>query len=142
MTTIDAIVQTRADAVKRSLTRHRLVFLQCGAAFELISPALLAALGGSSVGVGELLGGESTRSDSRLIVTNVESLSELHPSPQNRLGSLRERVLELVDEGLDVCLVSAAPRVAFGNVPGSSLLEDSALAMIPPLDSSECPPSA
>ncbi|WP_214056003.1 MULTISPECIES: hypothetical protein [Actinomycetes] len=40
------------------------------------------------------------------------------------LGRLRQTVSELLSRGVEVCLWSSAPRVAFAPVPGSSLIDD------------------
>jgi hypothetical protein len=47
-----------------------------------------------------------------------------------------------MDMGKSVCMISVAPRIAFGNVPGSSLLEDAALILLPQLIDAECPSDA
>jgi hypothetical protein len=143
MTTIETVINGRLQVVKRSLTRHRLVFVQCGAAFQPIKDELLGRLGATVVLASDLLDAEHPELSPAVVVVGLEQIGNLHPVPTgNRLGALRERVLTLVDEGKSVCLVSSAPRISYGNVPGSSLLEDAALALMPPLTDAECPSDA
>lgn len=47
------------------------------------------------------------------------------------MGQLREKVFSDVDRGLRFVLASRAPRAAFADVPGSSLLDDAVFAHIP-----------
>ncbi|WP_142026176.1 hypothetical protein [Blastococcus colisei] len=86
--------------------------------------------------VEEVLAGFDEQPPSTIAICNVESLS-LAANGSDRLSALRERSLRLLDNGHRVCLVSTAPRVAFGSVPGSSLLEDASLALLDFLDESE-----
>ena len=56
MTTVEIVVDGRLRVVKRSLTRHRLVFVQCGATFRPIKNELLGRLGAPVVRASDLLG--------------------------------------------------------------------------------------
>ncbi|TQN43716.1 hypothetical protein FHU33_3179 [Blastococcus colisei] len=133
---LKAVLQRRAGRLEASLARHRLVFLQLGSSFRVLRSDLLELIADTVVSVEEVLAGFDEQPPSTIAICNVESLS-LAANGSDRLSALRERSLRLLDNGHRVCLVSTAPRVAFGSVPGSSLLEDASLALLDFLDESE-----
>ncbi|MGW1347445.1 hypothetical protein ACWCOV_40780 [Kribbella sp. NPDC002412] len=136
---IEDVVAARASLVARSLTRHRLVYLQIGAAFDPIRGEMFEKLHLEHVSAAGAIAAESPPTSSPAIA--IEGLEELvHPRSTNpTMGALREEVLARVEAGQSVCLVSRAPRCAFGSIPGSSLLEDCALVALPLLNESESP---
>lgn len=133
---LSAALQRRRRQLEATLTRHRLVFLQLGASFRVLRGDLLNTIADTVVGVEDVLAGLDERPPCVIAISNLESLS-LASKGSDRLSSLRERSLHLLDGGHRVCLVSTAPRIAFGSVPGSSLLEDAALALLDVLEESE-----
>ncbi|WP_156906036.1 hypothetical protein [Agrococcus lahaulensis] len=126
----EAALLTRLESVERSLHRHRLVFLHAGSLFEPLRHRLLDALRGSKTSVSDRATWAELRAEDAVIVTDLE---QCVTSSDNVLGEVREVVLALLDEGAKVCLVSRAPRIAYRSVPGSSVLEDAALALLAPL---------
>lgn len=133
---LKAVLQRRAGRLEASLARHRLVFLQLGSSFRVLRSDLLDVIADAVVGVEEVLAGLDEKSPCTIAICNVESLSVVS-NGGGKLSALRERTLHLLDRGHRVCLVSTAPRVAFGSVPGSSLLEDASLALLDVLDEGE-----
>jgi len=130
----------RAEILSRSLTRHRLVFVQCGEVFSPLRDGILEALPGRKMTVREILSDKPDENKSGLVVlTDLETLVSPPASQTDyRLGNLRETIFGRMDIGQNFCLISRAPRVAFGVVPGSSLLEDAVLCSLPLLDVDEC----
>lgn len=133
---------SRSAALLKSLRRHRLVFLQMGEAFAPLRSAVIEGLGGQPVVVADVIAKGFVTDKSLVVVTDVETLALDHPNAANvTLGRLRESVMHLLDEGVNCCLISRSPRISFGDVPGSSLLEDAALAQLQLLDEQEWLPT-
>jgi hypothetical protein len=132
---INAASKSRAELISKSLKRHRLVFVQFGAAFEPLRSSTLQELRGAQSTV-ELRDtwSELAEPTQTLIVTDVERCAD---TSSGAVGEIRELVLSLLDQGKMVCLVSRAPRIAFRSVPGSSVFEDAALVTLPLLDETE-----
>lgn len=128
----------RADIIRRSLARHRLVFLQVGAAFDPIRDELVAGLGEHTT-IESRASWLKSQGSGPLIVTGLENCAA---SASHILGEVRELVFAALDAGRQVCLVSRAPRIAFQSVPGSSILEDAALVTLPLLAKEELGPDA
>lgn len=133
MIDVTAAGALRAEIVKRSLTRHRLVFLQMGAVFDPIREVVVASLGEHTT-LGARSSWLGSAGSAPLVVTGMEHCAG---AAGNVLGEARELVFEVMDAGRQVCLVSRAPRIAYQSVPGSSVLEDSALVTLPLLSRDE-----
>jgi hypothetical protein len=104
-----------------SLRRRRLVFLQ-------FSPTIGRLLDSSEcdgqfqvTGVDAVT--ESDRGHSLILIPRFEEILESE-DPVRGLGQLREGINNLLDADHSVCMVSRAPRMAFPDCPGSSILED------------------
>lgn len=69
-----------------------------------------------------------------LIITDLERCVD---TAADILGEVRAIIFSLLDEGKSVCLLSRAPRLSFRSVPGSSVLEDAALVVLPLLSEVE-----
>lgn len=133
----------RTEDLKRAVFRRRLVFVQMGSAFEPMREAILGGMPGGRTNAKDLLKApEGTLAEPSILVTSVEEFVSAGWSVNGGLGALREIISARVDSGQDVCLVSRAPRVAFGNIPGSSVLDDAALVTLALLSADECPDGA
>ena len=138
---IRSAAHARAAEIRRKLKRNKLVFVQCGAAFEVLRAPLLAELDGT------LLDSVSFAATAdpvdpptgRVILDNVEAFAADGKAGSATLGALRARVNQLRDDEIDVCLVSRMPKIAFAPVAGSNLLDDAAWHCIPLLNAEECP---
>lgn len=103
--------------------------MQLGEAFPVTREALLARV--ESVSVADYLEGAGVSSP-LVLVSEVETLSD---AGAPGLGRLREKVVADRDRGSRIILLSRRPRVAFPNVPGSSVLRDAKLFTPPrPVD--------
>ncbi|MDU0327635.1 hypothetical protein RWH43_12785 [Microbacterium sp. KSW2-21] len=96
--------------------------------------AILDGLPGVHVSIDDRNAWSDLPSESSLVITDLDRCATSH---ENILGEVRESALAALDDGRMVCLVSRAPRLAFRSVPGSSVLEDAALAISSPLDREE-----
>ena len=132
---IDAelVCRSRVELIRRSLTRHRLVFLQLGAVFDPVRDSILGEIGEATTVASrdDWLTGAGPNA---LVVTGLETCAT---DTGNILGEVRELTFAVLDSERQVLLVSRAPRIAFHSVPGSSILEDAALVTLPLLDISE-----
>ncbi|MEU0532169.1 hypothetical protein [Amycolatopsis tolypomycina] len=134
--------QSRAADIRRKLKRNKLVFVQCGAAFEVLRAPLLTELDGTlldAVGFAENADPVELPTG-RVILDNVEAFAADGKAGNATLGALRARVNQLRDREIDVCLVSRMPKIAFAPVPGSNLLDDAASHCLPLLSPEERPP--
>lgn len=110
-----AVHRALVDCVKR----RRLVFVQANPAVEVVLQEAIESGAFTGGRLGDPLGGPNP-----LLLASFGTDILEAADPGAALGMARESVLRLLDEGRDVCLVSAAPRIAFPQCPGSSLLED------------------
>lgn len=127
--------RSRAESVRKTMRRYGLVFVQCGAIFDPLRHLLISEIG-TVVTVSELLSRESVEPD-RLVVEGLEVFAASNPDGYT-LGQVRERVIDELDRGSRVCLVSRSPRAAFPPVAGSSVFEDATFHALPVLAPSEC----
>jgi hypothetical protein len=130
----------RAEEARLRMKRFKLVFVQCGAMFNVIREPLLAELGGQFMTAQALATGAiSVDEDSTLVVLDdVEVFAATGKTQDTTLGALRQKVNELCDHGFEVCLISRMPRNAFAPVAGSSLLDDASVYYMPLLEEQEC----
>lgn len=125
------IAAARIAITSKALKRHRLIFLQMGGAWQIIRDDVLGQ-------IGEVQSPERHAEwrdmslDAPLVVADLDPVA--HGA---MLGALRESVFELLDRGYSVCIVSKSPRIAFPEVLGSSLLDDSALVCFPVIQKEE-----
>src|SRR4051794_3086521 len=133
------VARERAKTVRMRIRRHHLVFLPLGAVFRVLRAPLLDELGGMQISAADFA--RQTRDLERiaglLVLTEVEDFvygGVQEPS----LGDLRIAVDSALDAGIDVCLVSRSPRVAYPAIPGSSVLDDASVIVLPLLTESEC----
>lgn len=120
-----ADLRARAD-------RHSLVFLQLGAAFEPFRDSL-------SAGAFELESLTDYANDKSprvgpIAILDVEMAGM--SAPPVTMSVVRDRVNADIENGAKIVLVSRWPRIAFPDVPGSSILEDARFMHGPLLESS------
>lgn len=132
---LEAVARARSELVSKSLTRHRLVFVQAGAAFDPIRESLLDNIHGHRTSVDQRDEWKNAEADSGSLI--VYDLERCAGTAADVLGEVRELVFSILDDGRQVCLVSRAPRISFQAVPGSSILEDAALVTLPLLSRPE-----
>lgn len=126
---ISAELQQWREHLLAKLRTRRLLFLQLGSGDEPARRAL-AGVDVEIVTPVEYLHEDSDRNDSAIvIIRDLERLTVPTHSP--RMGELREAVFNGIDRGQSVVLLSRAPRIAFPEVPGSSLLDDAVFAHAP-----------
>jgi hypothetical protein len=134
-TDLAAVCAARAELISKSLSRHRLVFVQLGAAFDPLRDGICAQLKGQCVSIDDRSEwNQRLSSHGTLIVTDLERCVEM---AGDVLGEVRAILFSLLDGGKAVCLLSRAPRLSYRPVPGSSVLEDAALVTLPLLAMSE-----
>lgn len=136
---ISAAICWRSAELRKKLRRHRLIFVQCGALLDVFNKGLLASVPHKRVKAVEFAENtsEAVGDLGVLIVTGVEDFASLGTVGDTTLGQLRVRVDKALDEGVDVCLLSRAPRMTYAAVPGSSVIEDSAFCAVPILTDAE-----
>jgi hypothetical protein len=116
------------DQVLQKAERLPVLFVQLGHSNEPARRALTRA-NVTLLTVTEYLIGSPELEAGTIVVDKVESLASAGSDLQ--LGPLRERVLSDVEAGLRFILLSRAPRIAFPDVVGSSLLDDASFAHAP-----------
>lgn len=126
---IDEHASLTQSALHERLRRHKLVFVQHGAVFDGLTDAITEASASPLVQLGDVV---ATISDPIIHVFGVEAYAVGQSVPLS-LGELRKVVSELLDNDVQVCLWSRAPKVSFAPVPGSSLLDDASPFFIPPM---------
>ncbi|WP_157768923.1 hypothetical protein [Pseudarthrobacter sulfonivorans] len=132
---LEAVCAARAELISKSLSRHRLVFVQLGAAFDPLRDGICVQLKGQCVSIDQRTEwNQKSSSPGPLIVTDLERCVE---TAGDVLGEVRAIIFSLLDDGKAVCLLSRAPRLSYRPVPGSSVLEDAALVTLPLLAASE-----
>jgi hypothetical protein len=130
----------RAEELRRRMKRFKLVFVQCGAMFDVIREPLLEELGRSRMKAAAFAAGDCNVDEdtTTVVIDDVEVFAATGNSGGTTLGALREKVNELCDQDITVCLVSRRPKNAFAPVTGSNLLEDASPYYIPLLEEHEC----
>lgn len=113
-----------SDGLRSRLRRHKLVFVQCGAAFGGFRSTLIERLEGQIFTAEDFATSQHEHLNTRLILTGLEVYASEAGVAAGTLGELRVRVSEAIDNGCEVCLVSTAPRASYPPIPGSSLLDD------------------
>jgi hypothetical protein len=128
--------------VRQRLRLRKLVFVQCGSAFEPLREAFLEYIGGHRVSVPDIaLDSEILETDQDVIcVTDVHLLARTGQYDGLSMGDLRALLDSFIDDGKTVCLVSRAPRMSFRPVPGSSIIDDAAPVFLPLLTAEETGP--
>ncbi|QWF81088.1 hypothetical protein [Amycolatopsis sp. CA-230715] len=131
----------RALEVRKRLARFKLVFIQCGVAFEPLREPLLAQLDTTVLDAADFakkpgLIGPGAK---QVVLTGVEAFARDGTAAGTTIGTLRVQVLQLLERDIEVCLVSRVARTAFAPVVGSNLLVDAKLHCLPALGSDECP---
>jgi len=108
------------EDVSGTIGRFPLVFLQLGAAFS----GCIKHIDKSGIETISLSDYLTEASDDRpmIWVRDVEDAALSQAASQ--LGALREKVLSDIGRGRRIVLQSRSPRIAYPDVPGSSLLED------------------
>lgn len=118
-------------SIRTSAERFGVLFLQLGSSNEPARRALVASEL-TVTAVLDYMGERSERPVGTLVIDRVEALAKRNPVVE--MGPLRERVLEDVDAGTRIILLSRAPRAAFPETIGSSLLDDASFAHAPILE--------
>lgn len=132
--------QNRATEIRTRLKRFKLVFIQCGAAFDVLRGPLLAALNGTVFDAAEFAGSTAAFDPpgGPVVLNGLEAFASDGKVGGATLGKLRAKIIQLMDEGTEICLVSRTPRISFATVPGSSLLDDASWYCLPLLEPHEC----
>lgn len=115
------------DGIRQKASQFGVIFLQVGAANKPAREALFAA-GMTTMSTDEYLS-THIQDPSCILISDIERFSRARV--KESLGQLRERVLADVTAGFKFILLSTAPRIAFPDVIGSSLLEDARFAHAP-----------
>jgi hypothetical protein len=124
--------------LRQRLRRHKLVFVQLGAAFSCMKTPIIEALGGTHMTAAEFVQSTSVDGlDSPLLLDRTEDFISGETLRGTTLGQLRKRVDEALDQGGEVCLISSSPKIAFKPVPGSSVIEDTSVAVLSLLEEKE-----
>lgn len=121
--TDEALAQWLRDTRRRA-ARLKLLFLQLGCLSEEARRLLTTEFG--VVTVNAYLAGDRREDRALVVIDGVENL--IKPVGRTTMGALRERVFADLDSGNELVLLSRAPRAAFPEVPGSSLLDDATFA--------------
>lgn len=137
---ITTAAHRRAEEIRLRMKRFKLVFVQCGSIFDIIREPLIEGLGGMRMTAAEFAAGDREFDADRttVVLDDVEVFAATGNSNGASLGRLRQKVNELCDKDVTVCLVSRRPKNAFAPVPGSNLLEDASPYYIPLLEGHEC----
>ena len=133
--------QGRAAKIRTRLKRFKLVFIQCGAAFEVLREPLLAAIGGTVLDAADFAGATGSVVEPAagpVVLSGLEAFARDGKAGGATLGGLRAKVNELRDDDAEICLVSRLPKISFAPVVGSSLLDDASWHCLPLLAPHEC----
>ncbi|MEV5754416.1 hypothetical protein AB0L00_41940 [Actinoallomurus sp. NPDC052308] len=132
--------QSRAADIKTRLKRFKLVFIQCGAAFEVLRNPLLTALGGTVFNAADFArsGSPIEIPAGPIILDGLEAFAHDGKVSGATFGGLRAKVNKLIDDDAEICMVSRIPKISFAPVPGSSLLDDASWHCLPLLEPHEC----
>jgi hypothetical protein len=133
-----SVASSRGQELRTKIKQYGLVFVQVGAAFEVLRQGLITELGGEALSARELceIDVETLRDASVVVLTDLEDFSSNSGVGPFTLGNLRQKVTQILNES-DVCLLSRVPRMAYPNVPGSSLIEDAKVHCLPTLEADE-----
>ncbi|MEU6643403.1 hypothetical protein ABZ863_12730 [Saccharomonospora sp. NPDC046836] len=130
----------RATELRQKMRRNRLVFVQLGAVHDVLRTSILESMSSTIKSAVEFLEEPfeiELIESSSIVLTEIEKFSDGGPRGSLRLGALRQKINEVLDDDIDVCMISRTPRASFGSVPGSSIIEDSSIYCLPLLDDSE-----
>ncbi|MFD0487319.1 hypothetical protein ACFQ0O_10105 [Saccharopolyspora spinosporotrichia] len=121
------------------MKRYKLVFIQCGATFDVLRKPLLDALGGTVLDAADFAGTSSPVDlpPGPVVLDGMEAFARDGKVGSVTLGALRAKVNKLRDNDADICLVSRTPKISFAPVAGSSLLDDSSWHCLPLLEPHE-----
>jgi hypothetical protein len=133
--------KSRAEEIRNRLNRFKLVFVQCGAAFDILREPMLEALGGVVLNATDVVGSFSSIDPllGPIILEGLELFALTGKAGTTTLGTLRMMVNQLCEDDAQVCLFSRSPKIAFAPVAGSNLLADASTHYLPLLEKSECP---
>jgi hypothetical protein len=130
----------RSRQARQKLKRRGLLFVQLGTVFDPLRDDFISHLGGQRISAAQLC--EADRGElpegGILVVTEFEAMTSVGRGTVHPLGVVRKLVGELMEKGVDVCLVSRSPKIAFPTVPGSSIVEDATVFFLPLLTREEC----
>lgn len=130
----------RSKQARLKLKRRGLLFVQLGAVFDALREDFISHLGGLHIAASQLC--EAAPGElpdgGIIVVTEFEAMTTVGRGTVHPLGVVRKMVGELMEKGVDVCLVSRSPRIAFPSVPGSSIVEDATVFFLPLLTREEC----
>lgn len=133
----------RGREIRAKTRQYKLLFVQLGAAFDVLRDDLISELGGTHVTAAEFCetDPDTLQVEGLLLLTGLEEFAGSTARGKPTLGALRQRVTQQLISS-DVCLVSRAPRIAFPKVPGSSLIEDAKVHCVRLLEAHELPADA
>lgn len=133
----------RGREIRAKTKQYKLLFVQLGAAFDVLRDGLISELGGTHVNAAEFCEADpdTLQVEGLLLLTGLEEFAGSTAKGKPTLGVLRQRVTQQLTSS-DVCLVSRAPRIAFPKVPGSSLIEDAKVHCVRLLEAHEHPADA
>lgn len=133
----------RGREIRAKTKQYKLLFVQLGAAFDVLRDGLISELGGTQVNAAEFceVDPDTLQVEGLLLLTGLEDFAGSTAKGKPTLGVLRQRVTQQLISS-DVCLVSRAPRIAFPKVPGSSLIEDAKVHCVRLLEAHEHPAAA
>ncbi|PKW18287.1 hypothetical protein [Saccharopolyspora spinosa] len=133
--------QNRAAEIRTRMKRFKLIFIQCGAAFDILREPLLGALGGTVLNAADFAGTSSPVElpTGPVILDGIEAFAHDGKAGGVTLGALRAKVNKLRDIDAEICLVSRMPKISFAPVAGSSLLDDASWHCLPLLEPHERP---
>ncbi|MEV6899169.1 hypothetical protein [Amycolatopsis sp. NPDC051372] len=137
---VNTAARSRAEQLRKRLRRHKLVFVQCGIIHDVLRDAIVESLSAVRLDVRQFLYERidiQSIESGTLVLDSVELLAQDQDQSSMTLGKLRQEVDRVLDSDVNVCLLSRTPRVGFGNVPGSSVIEDASVYFLPLLESSE-----
>lgn len=137
--TMSDLAERRCDDVRTKLRRHKLVWLQMGATFEPFREHISEHVAGRHLTAVEFLSldPDNLPELGTVLLSEFEALTSVDLVNDVSLGNLRIQVDRCLDAAVDICLLSRAPRCSYPTVPGSSLLEDAAMHLVPCLSGEE-----
>lgn len=143
MSADNPILDSWLQELHRGVRRHNLVLLVLGYVHDPIRDLVLNSFE-QCIDVRDYVGNSVKSETGRVCLTNLEELT-VPGVGASYLPRLRDRIVQDLDSGTNVVLLSRHSRIRFPDVPGSSVLEDAKL-MVGPLycenETKEDPPSA